>query len=145
MRHLYVENRLLLLLSSGWIPKYYMVYDSWTLQKRHNEREDVSNRRRFDCLLNLLIRRRSQKTSKLRVTGLCEENSPMTGGFHSQRASYAENVSIWWRHHEEISYYAYFVSEIVSPVKLTLVPVETPVGGIFNGGPWKRCWDARLS
>ena len=27
-------------------------------------------------------------------------NSPRTGGFPAQRASNAENVSIWWRHHE---------------------------------------------
>ena len=27
-------------------------------------------------------------------------NSPGTGEFPAQRASYAENVSIWWRHHE---------------------------------------------
>ena len=33
-------------------------------------------------------RRRSKKTSKLRVAGLC-----------AQKASNAENVSIWWRHH----------------------------------------------
>ena len=46
------------------------------------------------------IRRRSKKTSKLRVTGLCEGNSPVTDGFPAQRASNAENVSIWWRHHE---------------------------------------------
>ena len=26
-------------------------------------------------------------------------NLPVTGGFPSQRASNAENVSIWWRHH----------------------------------------------
>ena len=26
-------------------------------------------------------------------------NPPVTGGFPSQRASIAENVSIWWRHH----------------------------------------------
>ena len=45
-------------------------------------------------------RRRSKKTSKLRVTGLCAENSPVTGEFHTQRASNAKNVSIWWRHHE---------------------------------------------
>ena len=25
---------------------------------------------------------------------------PVTGEFPTQRASYAENVSIWWRHHE---------------------------------------------
>ena len=31
---------------------------------------------------------------------LCEGNPPITGGFRSQRASNAENVSIWWRHHE---------------------------------------------
>ena len=40
------------------------------------------------------------KTSKLRVTGLCEGNSPVTGEFPAQRASYAENDSIWWRHHD---------------------------------------------
>ena len=30
----------------------------------------------------------------------CEGNSPVTGEFPSQMASYAEDVSIWWRHHE---------------------------------------------
>ena len=38
------------------------------------------------------IRRRSKKTSKLLVNGLSEGNSPMTGGFPTQRASNAENV-----------------------------------------------------
>ena len=42
---------------------------------------------------------RSKKTSKLRVDGLYEGNSPVTGEFSAQRASNAENVSIWWRHH----------------------------------------------
>ena len=35
-----------------------------------------------------------KKTSKLRVSGLCAGNSPGTGEFPVQRASYAENVSI---------------------------------------------------
>ena len=35
-----------------------------------------------------------------RVTGLCEGNSPVTGEFPAQRASNAENVSIWWCHHD---------------------------------------------
>ena len=39
------------------------------------------------------------KTSKLGVTGLCAANSPVTVEFPAQRASNAENVSIWWRHH----------------------------------------------
>ena len=69
------------------------------LQQRHNERHGVSNHRRPDSLLNCLFRDRSEKTSKLCVTGFCEGNSPMTGEFPAQRASDAENVSIWWRHH----------------------------------------------
>ena len=44
-------------------------------------------------------RRKSKKTSKLRVTGHCEGNMPVTGEFPAQRASNAENVFIWWRHH----------------------------------------------
>ena len=50
------------------------------------------------------IQRRSKKTSKLRVTGLCAGNSPVTGEFPAQMASNAENVSIWWRHHGRQSY-----------------------------------------
>ena len=46
-----------------------------------------------------LFRRRSKKTSKLRITGLCAGNSPGTDEFPAQMASNAENVSIWWRHH----------------------------------------------
>ena len=53
----------------------------------------------LDCLLNRLFRRRSKKASKLHVTGLCEENSPVTGEFPSQRARNAENISISWYHH----------------------------------------------
>ena len=68
-------------------------------QWRHNERDGVSNHQRRDCLLNRLFSRRWQKTSKLRVTGLCAGNSPVTGEFPAQRASNAENVSIRWRHH----------------------------------------------
>ena len=46
-------------------------------------------------------RRRSKKTSKLHVTGLCAGNSPMTGEFPAQMASNMENISIWWRHHAQ--------------------------------------------
>ena len=68
------------------------------LQRRHSERDGVSNHRRIDCLLNSLLR--SQKTSKLCVTGLCAGNPPVTGGFPSQMDTNAENVWIWWRHHD---------------------------------------------
>ena len=69
-----------------------------SLQWRHDERDGVSNHRRLDCLRNRLFRRRSKKTSKVRVTGLCEANSPTTGEFPEQWAGNAENFSILWRH-----------------------------------------------
>ena len=71
------------------------------LRWRHNGRDNVPNHQPHDCLLNRLFRRRSKKTSKLRVTGLCAGNSPGTGEFPAQMASNAENVSIWWRHHDQ--------------------------------------------
>ena len=40
-----------------------------------------------------------EKTSKLHVTGLCAENSPVIGEFPAQMASNAESNSIWWRDH----------------------------------------------
>ena len=59
----------------------------------------VSNHQHLDRLLSCLSRRPSKTTSKLCVTSLCEGNPPVTGGYLSQRASNAENISIWWRHH----------------------------------------------
>ena len=70
-----------------------------SLQWSHNGRDGVSNHQPQDCLLNCLFRCKSKKTSKLRVTGLCEGNSPVIGEFPAQRASNSENVSIWWRQH----------------------------------------------
>ena len=74
-------------------------------QWRHNTQYDISYQQPHDCSLNRLFRRISKKTSKLRVTGLCGGNSP------AQMASNAENISIWWRHHE------------MSP----RVPIESPL------------------
>ena len=48
-----------------------------TLQLHHNGHDGVSNHQPYDCLLKRLFRRRSKKTSKLRVTGLCGGNSPV--------------------------------------------------------------------
>ena len=69
------------------------------LQWRHHGRDSVSNHQPHDCLLNRWFRRRSKRTPKLRVTGLCVGNSPVTGEFPAQMANNADNVSIWWHHH----------------------------------------------
>ena len=78
---------------------YSIHYYLFSLQWRHNEHDSVSNHQPHDCLLKRLFRHWSKKTSKFRVTGLCEGNSPVNIEFPAQRASNAENVSIWWRHH----------------------------------------------
>ena len=55
-----------------------LIAGSKPLQWCHNGHDRVSNHQPHDCLLNRLFRRRSKKTSKLRVTGLCvgPVNSP---------------------------------------------------------------------
>ena len=93
-----------------WTPKLYDELQTknntsslWmSIQWHHNEHDGVSNHRRLDGLFNRLFSRISQKTSNLSVTGLSEGTPPVTGGFPSQEASNAENVSIWWCHHGKI-------------------------------------------
>ena len=93
----------------------------FSLQWRHNERDGVSNHWRLDFLLNSsgAVKR---KTPKLRVIGLCEGNPSATGGFPLQRASYAVNVSTWWRHHAP--FYRVFFRWHCDNHKIAQVPVE---------------------
>ena len=72
-----------------WLKKAIKVW-LVSLQWRHHGRDDVSNHQPHNCLLNCLFRRRSKKTSKLRVPGLCAGNSPVTGEFPAQMASNVE-------------------------------------------------------
>ena len=74
-------------------------WPTFSLQCGHNGRDGVSNHQPHECLLNRLFGYWSMKTSKIRVTGLCAGNSPVTGEFPAQMVSDAENISIWWRHH----------------------------------------------
>ena len=69
---------------------------------RYNDRNGVSNRQRLDDLPNRLFKRRSNIKVLPRQWPLWGEPRA-TGGFPSQRTSHAENVSIWWRHHEIIT------------------------------------------
>ena len=57
----------------------------------------------------------SKKTSKLGVAGLCEGNPPVTGEFPAQKASDAENVSIWWPHHDKKELRSGPCQEFLSP------------------------------
>ena len=59
------------------------------IQWGHKDRDDVSKHRCLDCVLSRLFWRRSK----------------VTGGFPSQKASNAENIFIWWRHHARRRYF----------------------------------------
>ena len=83
----------------NWSPLPLMT-ELLSLKWHHNECDVVSNHMSFHCFLICWFRRRSKKTSKLRVTGLCAGKSPVTGEIPAQKASNAKNASIWWRHHE---------------------------------------------
>ena len=100
---------------------YGVIKPQWvkhnTLRWRHNGGDGVSNHQAHHCLLNCIFRRRSKKTSKLRVTGLCAGNSLGTGEFPAQMASNAENVSIWSCHHDTFHSYNSQASYIVLIVK----------------------------
>ena len=99
-----------------------------TLRWRHNDRDGVSNHQPRDCLLNRLLRRRSKETSKLCVTGLCAANSPGTGEFSAQMGSYAENVSIWWRHNEIASKYNRLQAVFIMPRGISWVVIPFKSG-----------------
>ena len=92
------------------------------LQWRHNDRDGVSYHRRLNCLRNRLFRCISQKTSKLCVTGLCVRNSPVTGELSTQKASNAENASIWWRHHRTGTNYINISSPMFRESQLAYIP-----------------------
>ena len=96
---------------------------STSLQWRQNGGNGVSNHQLHHCLLNRLFRRRSKQASKLRVTGLCTGNSPVTGEFPAQMASNVENVSIW-RHHAH---------SLKNPVELTSSPKNTFSLSVVHG------------
>ena len=85
---------------------------------RHNESDGVSNLQPHHRLLNRFFRRKS----KLRVTGLCDGNSPVTGELPARRTSNAENVFIWWRHHDLSMFFKiisqqYFTNFAPSPLR----------------------------
>ena len=66
---------------------------SYSLQWHHNGRDSVWNHQPHDCLLNRLFRRRSKKTSKLRVTGLWH----FVRGIHRGPVNSSHKWPVMWK------------------------------------------------
>ena len=79
---------------------------------RHNGRDSVSNHQPHDCLLNVYSDTDQRKHQSSASLAFCAGNSPGTGEFPAQMASYAENVSIWWRHHAKLNIRIWIRNEI---------------------------------
>ena len=102
------------------------------LQWRHNDHDGISNHQPHGCLLNRLIRRRSKKTSKLRITGLCRihrwpVNSPHKGPgpcITNVFATRRKNFSQWHRSFQRklLSHWLKFLRHVA----ITLV-IQGPV------------------
>ena len=118
-----------------------------------NENEWISLRisLKFVQVSNLMIVYSSvyldiKKTSKLLVIGLYAGNSPGTGEFPAQRASNAENVSIWWRHHE--NYLSFRILQLPPRWIWDWIKISSHNilgmwllihAGIIKGGPMQDC------
>ena len=105
-----------------------------SLQWRHNGRDSVSNHQPHHCLLNRLFRRRSKKTSKLRVTGLCG-----TGEFPAQMASNAgkffhlmTSSCIFFTKRGDGGILDYFVDSLI----YFQFPKPFLPGGLIKSGKW---------
>ena len=81
---------------------------------------------------------RSKKTSKLRATGLCAGNSPVTGEFPAQMASNAD-VSIWWRHHSNNTKHIGIVHGVLMRnLNYPSRSRQTPVTHIYVFPQWRQ-------
>ena len=110
------------------------------LQWRHNDQDSVSNHQPHGCLLNRSYRRIKENIKAPRHWPLCGEFTG-TGEFPAQRASYAENVSIWWRHHGywiiHIDGLQLHLDDRVSYVFLWQINQDYLCGGNVLLGRWK--------
>ena len=104
-----------------------------------NEHDGVSNHQPYDCLLNRLFRRRSNKTSKLHVTGLCAGNSPVTNLRPTLQQGPKIPFVIFNNNKTKLQGTHPLLSKLLS-LNLTHCGLVTPYGDIDTGQHWFRQW-----
>ena len=116
----------------------YCIYPA-PLQWRHNEYDAVSNHRCVGGCFNPLVRAGSKKTSKLRLSGLCEGNSPVTGEFPSQRASNAEK---WFHLMPSSCFWNFSIQNKVQPKNSYgfITAIKQPGVNFTTEVTWIRTW-----
>ena len=84
-----------LMLEHGGVNTPYRHYDDVIMTARASQITSLTIV--YSTVYSGAHQRKHQGSASL---AFCAGNSPWTGEFRAQMASNAENVSIWWRHHE---------------------------------------------
>ena len=100
-----------------------------TLQWRHNGRDGVSNHQPNACLIKRLFGRRSKKTSKLRITGLCVGN--YIAGKNAFR--FPDCVTLYFIHHDDVIKWTHFPRYWPFMRGIHRSPVNSPQKGKWRG------------
>ena len=103
-------------LSRKW---WYSWSSDDTLQWRHNGHGSVTNHQPHHCLLNGSFRRRSKKSLKLCVTGLCAGNSP--GPVNSPYKWPVTRKMFCWRRHAGDAPFTSQRSIDILPIKVRFI------------------------
>ena len=118
----------------GWMPQIWWHYNDVIM---------IAMASQITCLTivlsNRLFRRRSKIIPKLRVIGLCEGNSQMSGEFPAQGASNVEHASIWWRHHGLLPSRHQVITRTSVDLTSTVSPAFT-----WEQFHWEMCCDITL-
>ena len=123
--YLHFNINVQMILTDMACPKGYANVITW----RHNGHDGASNHQPHDCLP--IIQAQIKESIKATCHWPLWGDSPVAGEFPSTKASNAESVSIWWRHHGFCS--VLFRCGYV--ITFAWIPV------IFSPFTWLRCRD----
>ena len=95
-----------------------------SLQWRYNEHDGVSNHQRLYCLLNRLFRHRSKKILKLRVTDICEGNSPHKRPVTRKLFPFDDVIMLMWFYFIQFARNDEIKITIYHIIRLTMTPFQ---------------------
>ena len=93
-------------------------------------------------LFNSVFRLTTKWHQRSALLLLCEGNSPVAGGFPAQRYSYAESVSIWWRHYAAKTHWRGKHS-LCSGVFMTIIGYSRLILLTWIKHSWFKCFNAQ--
>ena len=81
---------------------HYLLWRKYITVRSH-EHHGISNCQQLNSLFNSLLRWLERKYQSSTLLSLCELKPSITNGFPSQKASYADSISVSWHRYARIS------------------------------------------